>query len=145
VDTSQIERWENSANRHSGYMVLREERTLECPPVHNTPASCRSACTTVFPSRVLTFSPDVPYIFLPGEQYPGTSRASTHEFHEKSEKLNVHRGARKHCHREIPPIPTETAERGRKRGKLSENTYSSQVNFNNAASIIKPPPFPSTF
>lgn len=35
-----------------------------------------------------------------------------------------------------PPIPVETAKRGRV-GKLSGNTYNSRINFNNTSSIIK--------
>lgn len=38
----------------------------------------------VFPSRVFTFSLDVPYV-LPGEQYPGTSHASTTSFMKNRE------------------------------------------------------------
>lgn len=118
--------------------VLREKRAPKRSPVHNTPTLCRAAC-------IARFSAACPY-FFPGCTLHLARRVVPRRVTQVprvSWKIGkVERSsARQECTavtvRSLGSYPVETVKRGRGVGKLSENTYSSRVNFNNVSFIIK--------
>lgn len=98
-------------------VACAEETWKQQPLLRCITRHCVARVTSA--SRLLTFSPDVPYVTR--AEYPASCKY--HEFHEKSEKLNVSRERRRARDPSDLSSSTAAAERARERRKLSENTY----------------------